>query len=76
MEDCVAGTGVLYPLININVLLLRSTPHRLDILVPKAADNLQALSLLEILGARDIAVKEYSEWQVSNVDNDTLKSTA
>ncbi|KAJ5278181.1 hypothetical protein N7524_004334, partial [Penicillium chrysogenum] len=52
----------------------KSAPLRHDILAPKAADNLQTLSSLDIPGLRDVAVKEYSEWQVSNVENDTLKS--
>jgi hypothetical protein len=33
-----------------------------------------ALSQLEISGPRDVVVKEYGEWQVSDVENDTLKS--
>lgn len=32
------------------------------------------MSPLEIPGLRDVAVKEYGEWQVSNVCNDVLKT--
>ncbi|CAG8946997.1 unnamed protein product [Penicillium salamii] len=63
-----------YPPININVSSSQSVPHGLNISAPKAADNSQTLSPLEIPDLRDIAVKEYSEWQVSNVENDSLKS--
>ncbi|CAI7627778.1 unnamed protein product [Penicillium glandicola] len=38
-----------------------------------AADP-KGLSPLDIPGPRDDAVKEYSEWQVSNVTDDTLKA--
>ena len=73
-ESHLTGAGSPYPPININVSSLQSAPLRHDILAPKAADNLQTLSSLDIPGLRDVAVKEYSEWQVSNVENDTLKS--
>lgn len=52
----------------------QSTPHGFDISVPRPADNLPALSPLEIPGHRDVAVQEYGEWQMLNVDNDTLKT--
>ncbi|CAG8111944.1 unnamed protein product [Penicillium nalgiovense] len=35
---------------------------------------MQSLGPLEIPGPRDEAVKEYGEWQVSNVTDDTLKA--
>jgi hypothetical protein len=69
------GTRSLYPPININVSSSQSAPHNLDVSAPKAAENLQNLSPLDIPGLRDVAVKEYGEWQVSNVKNDTLKTT-
>ena len=34
----------------------------------------KSMSPLDIPGPRDIAVKEYSEWQELNVTNDTLKA--
>lgn len=36
----------------------------------------KAMSLLEIPGHRDGAVKEYGEWQASNVTDDTLKAAS
>ncbi|GLA08285.1 hypothetical protein AnigIFM60653_009815 [Aspergillus niger] len=33
-----------------------------------------SMSSLDIPDPRDVAVKEYSEWEMSNVENDTLKS--
>lgn len=74
-ESQSTGIGSLYPLISIlNVLPSQSSTHGLDISAPKPADNLTAMSPLETPGLRDVAVKEYSEWQVSNVGNDTLKT--
>lgn len=70
----ITGARSAYPPININVSSSQSAPHRLDVSAPRAADNSQTLSPLEIPGLRDVAVKEYSEWQVSNVKNDSLKS--
>ena len=35
---------------------------------------MKGLSPLDIPGPRDEAVKEYSEWQVSNVTDNTLKA--
>ncbi|CAI7631886.1 unnamed protein product [Penicillium viridicatum] len=70
----ITGAGPAYPPININVSSSQSAPYGLDVSAPKAADNSQTLSPLEIPGLRDVAVKEYSEWQVSNVENDSLKS--
>jgi hypothetical protein len=62
----VTGAGPPYPPININVSSSHSAPHNLDILAPKAADNLQTLSPLDIPGLTDVAVKEYGEWQVQS----------
>ncbi|CAG8162240.1 unnamed protein product [Penicillium nalgiovense] len=70
----ITGAGSAYPPININVSSSQSAPHGLDVSAPKAVDNSQTLSPLEIPGLRDVAVKEYGEWQVSNVENDSLKS--
>jgi len=71
----VIGTGVPYPsCIIYNVLPSQSIAQGLDVSDPKAAVEQMALSPLEIPGPRDVAVKEYGEWQVSNVENDTLKS--
>jgi hypothetical protein len=33
-----------------------------------------AMSSLEFPSPRDVALKEYGEWQMSNVENDALKS--
>lgn len=71
----VTRAELVYLPININISSSQSAPYRLNISAPRAADNSQTLSLLEIPGLRDIAVKEYSEWQVSNIKNDSLKST-
>jgi hypothetical protein len=46
----------------------------LDIPATKAAADPNAMSHLEIPGPRDEAVKEYGEWQASNVTDDTLKA--
>ncbi|CAG8255666.1 unnamed protein product [Penicillium olsonii] len=70
----ITGAGSAYPPININVSTSQSAPHGLDISDPKAADNLQPLSPLDIPGLRDVAVKDYGEWQMSNVENDALKN--
>ncbi|EPS29874.1 hypothetical protein PDE_04824 [Penicillium oxalicum 114-2] len=63
-----------YPPININILPSQSTIHGIDVSTSKAAVDLTALSPLEIPGATDIAVKEYTEWLVSTVERDTLKA--
>ncbi|KAJ5366188.1 hypothetical protein N7541_000129 [Penicillium brevicompactum] len=70
----VTGAGLPYPPINIHLSSSQSAPHGLEISAPKAADNLQLPSSLDIPGLRDVVVKEYSEWQVSNVENDSLKT--
>ncbi|KAJ5300282.1 hypothetical protein N7508_007525 [Penicillium antarcticum] len=68
------GNGVPYPPININVLLSQSSAPGIDISGAQAAADLTSLSPLEIPGPRDEAVKEYGEWQVSNVTDDPLKA--
>lgn len=71
----VIGSGVPYPSCNIyNVLPSQSIAQGLDVSAPKSAVEQIALNPLEVFGPRDVAVKEYGEWQVSNVENDTLKS--
>ncbi|KAJ6016569.1 hypothetical protein N7540_011160 [Penicillium herquei] len=68
-------SGMPYPPYNIiNVLPSQSAAQGLDVSVPKAAVEPMAMNSLEIPGPRDVAVKEYGEWQMSNVENDTLKS--
>lgn len=69
------GNGVPYPPININVLPSQSSATGLeDISAAQAAPDSKGLSPLDIPGPRDEAVKEYSEWQVSNVTDYTLKA--
>ncbi|KAJ5471943.1 hypothetical protein N7539_008512 [Penicillium diatomitis] len=70
----VDGSRAPYPPININVLPSQSTIHGIDVSTSKAAVDLTALSPLEIPGATDIAVEEYTEWLVSTVERDTLKA--
>lgn len=71
----VIGSRVPYPPCNIiNVLPPQSAAQGLDISAPKAVVKPMAMSSLEIASPRDVAVKEYGEWQMSNVENDTLKS--
>ncbi|GIJ89512.1 hypothetical protein Asppvi_008454 [Aspergillus pseudoviridinutans] len=70
----VVGTGPPYPCNIINVLPSQSAADGLDVSAPKAVVEPTAISPLEIPGPRDVAVKEYGEWQISNVENDTLKS--
>jgi hypothetical protein len=55
-------------------LLRFSGPHGSDMLTPKAADKLQALSSPEVPGPGDVAVKEYGEWQAPNVRQRYLKT--
>ncbi|CAG8122535.1 unnamed protein product [Penicillium nalgiovense] len=47
---------------------------RAGLAYPPININVSSSYPLEIPGLRDIAVKEYGEWQVSNVKNDSLKS--
>ncbi|CAI7605604.1 unnamed protein product [Penicillium manginii] len=71
----VIGIGVPYPSWNIiNILPSQPIAQGLDISDPKAAVEQMALSPFEIPGPRDAVVKEYGEWQMSNVENDTLKA--
>ncbi|KAJ6088416.1 hypothetical protein N7486_009677 [Penicillium sp. IBT 16267x] len=51
-----------------------STVHGIDVSTSKAADDLTALSPLEIPGSTDRAAEEYTEWLVSTVDRDALKA--
>lgn len=55
------GSGVPYPPININFLPSSSTPGQ-GMSIVNAIVDLNAMSLLEIPGPRDEAVKEYGEW--------------
>lgn len=66
--------GVPYPPININVLPSQSPTSGLDVSGANVAVDLKIMGTLEIPGPRDVAVKEYGEWQESNVTNDTLKA--
>ena len=70
----IASLGTPYPPININVLL--SHPTRVDIiaLTVSSAES-KDVSLLKIPGFRDVTIKEYSEWLISNVSDETLKAT-
>lgn len=71
----VVGNGVPYPPCNIiNVLPPQPAAQGLDVSTSKAAIEPMSTSSLDIPGPRDVAVKEYGEWQMSNVENDTLKS--
>ena len=69
----IAGLGTPYPPININVL--PSYPAGVDITAPTVSSaESKDVSLLKIPGFRDVAVKEYGEWLVSNVSDETLKA--
>jgi hypothetical protein len=68
------GGGLPYPPININVLPSQPSAAGLDLSTAQEAADLKGLNSLDIPGPRDEAVKEYSEWQVSNVTDDTLKA--
>ena len=70
----IPGTGAPYPPININVLPSQPSAPGLDISATDAAVGSKAMNPLEIPGPRDEAVKEYGEWQVSNVTDGTLKA--
>jgi hypothetical protein len=69
----VTGNGAQYPAININVLPSQSSTSAAA-QVSADFQYMQSLGPLEIPGPRDEAVKEYGEWQVSNVTDDTLKA--
>ncbi|OJD24349.1 hypothetical protein ACJ73_04284 [Blastomyces percursus] len=70
----IIGNGVSYPPININVLPSQSSASGLDISAALPSIDFKSPNPLEIPGPRDKAVKEYGEWQVSNVIDDTLKA--
>ncbi|CAP74103.1 Pc04g00090 [Penicillium rubens Wisconsin 54-1255] len=70
----VTGPRLSYPPINIHLSSSPSAPHGLEISAPKVPDNLQPPSPLDISSPRDVSVKEYGYWQVSNVENDSLKT--
>lgn len=70
----IVENGAPYPPININVLPSQSSATGLDISAAQPAADVKGLSPLDIPGPRDEAVKEYGEWQVSNVTDDTLKA--
>lgn len=70
----ITGNGAPYPPININVLPSQSCASAVDISAAQASSNLKSPSPFEIPGPRDEAVKEYGAWQVSNVNDDTLKA--
>lgn len=69
----VAGNGAPYPAININVLPSQSSTTAAA-RVSADFQSMQPPGPLEIPGPRDEAVKEYGEWQVSNVTDDPLKA--
>jgi hypothetical protein len=70
----IVGSGVPYPPCNIINVLPPQSAQGLDVSTPKAEVEPVSMSSLHIPGPRDVAVKEYGEWQMSNVENDTLKS--
>ncbi|CAG8290531.1 unnamed protein product [Penicillium nalgiovense] len=70
----ITGPRLSYPPINIHLSSSPSAPHGLEISAPKVPDNLQPPSPLDISSLRDVSVKEYGDWQVSNVENDSLKT--
>jgi hypothetical protein len=68
------GNGIPYPPININVHPSQSATTGLDIPVTQTDAYRKVLNSLDIPGPRDEAVKEYSEWQVTNVTDHSLKA--
>ncbi|OQE46959.1 hypothetical protein PENCOP_c001G06711 [Penicillium coprophilum] len=70
----IIGNGIAYPPININVYPSQSAAAGSGISATQTDAGPKGLSSLEIPRPRDEAVKEYSEWQVFNVTNDTLKA--
>lgn len=66
--------GVTYPPININVLPSQSSATGMEISAATNTGHLTIIAPLEIPGPRDVAVKEYGEWQQSNVTDDNLKA--
>lgn len=73
-DEHIIENGAPYPPININVLPWQSSATGLDISAAQPAAGVKGLSPLDIPGPRDEAVKEYGEWQVMNVTDDTLKA--
>jgi hypothetical protein len=70
----IIGNGVPYPPININVHPSQSAATGFDIPATQTDTHRKILSSLDIPRPRDEAVKEYSEWQVTNITDDTLKA--
>lgn len=68
----IIGGEILYWPININAYL----SHFAGLVITAPTVDLAGLkgALLKIPGFKDVAVREYSEWLVSNVSNDSLKS--
>lgn len=67
------GQGATYPPIKINSLLSQSFASGLDVSgVNKGVDS-NSICRLDVPGPRDVALKEYGEWQESNVTNDALE---
>ncbi|KAJ5993438.1 hypothetical protein N7451_009162 [Penicillium sp. IBT 35674x] len=70
-----AGAGAAHhPISILNVLPAQPSVHGLDVSTPQPAAELTVASPLDIPGLIDVAVKEYGEWQVSNVGDDTLRT--
>jgi hypothetical protein len=69
--DPYLSRGGPYPPININVLPSQSPIPGVE--ASRKTDDPSTMDLLEIPGPRDLAVKEYSEWQQSHVTDDGLK---
>ncbi|CAI7611190.1 unnamed protein product [Penicillium pancosmium] len=70
----ILGNGIPYPPIHINVHPSQSAATGSDISATQTDADSKVLNSLDIPGSRDKAVKEYSEWQVSNITDDTLKA--
>lgn len=66
--------GVPYPPINITVLSSQSSAPEMETSASKMAGDPIITSPLDIPGPRDIAVKEYGEWQQPNIADDDLKA--
>lgn len=75
VQSARAGAGAAYPPICIlNILPSQPSVHGLDISTPKLEAELAVTSPLEIPGLRNVAVKKYGEWPVSNGFDETLKT--
>lgn len=74
----ILGSETSYPPINSNVLPSHFHASGLDLSTTNRAIDPAAMkqftSSLDIPGPRDVVVKEYSEWQQSNITDDTVKS--